>query len=530
MKKILPVLIVCLFNFSGLFAQKNISRIGSFYSNGQTLAGCWHYVDSLGHEYALLGASNGIMILDITNPANPVFLFQLQGMSNLWHEIKVSGNYAYAVSEARDPDTLLDGLQIINLSYLPDSAPNYFWHSDDVMTDKLQQAHSVTVDDNYIYVNGHSVPNHGHGVFILEKSDPWNPTYLGEESNRYCHDSYVRGDTLWTSDIQDGMFSVYDISNRANPVLLATQQTPSQFNHNAWLSDDSRYLFTTDERNGAPIGSFDVSDLSNITLLDEYYTTNMQPAEAHNVRVLNDYIINASYGSQVTIIDATHPDNLIEVGNYPTGSGLCWDADPYLPSGLIIATDTQMDSAYFLQPNYIRACYLEGRVTDSISGTALVGAHINVVSIALHDSTNLFGEYKTGYVDSGLYMVTFSMSGYRSKTLPAQLNNGVLTILNAELVDSSYNYITGVEQEEAVKVENNPGAGNMVIRFSPSLLKKYASLRLIITDEAGKLVMDESGISKQNFSIGSRDFASGMYYYALLGSDEVLGRGKLIFR
>ena len=511
-------------------AQKNISRLGAWFSNGQTLAGCWHYVDSLGREYAIIGSSSGIVILDVTDPTSPDYLFQLPGLSSLWHEVKVSGKYAYGVSEATDPDTLLDGLQVINLSYLPDSAPSHFWHSDGVMTDILRQAHSITVDAKYIYVNGHSVPNHGHGVFILDKTDPWNPTYAGAESLHYCHDSFVRGDTLWTSDIQDGIFSVYDITSRANPILLATQPTPFTFNHNAWLSDDSHYLFTTDERNGAPIGSFDVSDLSNITLLDEYYTENMQPAEAHNVRVINDYIINASYGSQVTIIDATHPDNLIEVGNYPTGAGLCWDADPYLPSGILIATDTWADSVYFLLPTYIRACYLEGTVTDSITGNVLNDVKVDILSTSIHDSTNLVGQYKTGYADSGLYMVSFAKAGYRSKILPAQLNNGVMTILDVQLVDSAHNGISSIQDEPLIRIENSPSAGNINLVIANSLLQRGQSLQVKITDELGKLVWEKKNIREQKTSILKNEIASGIYFYSLLEGNTLLGNGRLIFQ
>jgi choice-of-anchor B domain-containing protein len=527
MRKYLYIFIFIQIFFSPAFAQKNISRVGAWYANGQALSGCWHYADSGGHEYALVGAIDGIIILDISNPAAPEFLFQLPGLSSHWHEVKVSGNYAYAVSEAIDADTLMDGLQIINLSYLPDSAPNYFWHSDGVMTDKLRQAHSITVDENYIYINGHSVPNHGHGVFILEKSDPWHPTYAGEESTRYCHDSFVRGDTLWTSDIQDGMFSVYDITSRANPILLATQQTPYLFNHNAWLSDDSRYIYTTDERNGAPIGSFDVSDLSNITLVDEYYTINMQPAESHNVRVLNDFIINASYGSQVTVIDAKHPDNLIEVGNYPTGAGLCWDADPFLPSGIIIATDTYSDSVYLLRANYIRACYLEGEVTDWITGNTINNAKVDIVSAALHDSTNLSGQYKTGLADAGLYSVIFSKAGYYSRSLSARLINGEMTILNAQLIDSAT--VLADTGSDAIRMENNPASDIAVLNISHSLLLKNTALKFILTDITGKIVIGEKVIGDEKFLIRKGQLAAGMYFYTVTAGNEIRAKGKLIF-
>ena len=39
------------------------------YSGGQTCANIWGYVDSLGNEYALVGASNGLSIVNVTNPS-----------------------------------------------------------------------------------------------------------------------------------------------------------------------------------------------------------------------------------------------------------------------------------------------------------------------------------------------------------------------------------------------------------------------------------------------------------------------------
>ena len=81
---------------------KNLSLLSTLTFPGQSLAGCWHYEDGNGHAYALVGASRGIVIVDVTNPALPVNLFQLPGVSNLWHEVKVIGDFAYAVSEGID--------------------------------------------------------------------------------------------------------------------------------------------------------------------------------------------------------------------------------------------------------------------------------------------------------------------------------------------------------------------------------------------------------------------------------------------
>ena len=65
-------------------------------------------------------------------------------------------------------------------------------------------------------------------------------------------------------------FSAYDISNTSDVKFLGGAQTPFLFTHNAWLSDDSKTIFTTDERANAYIGSYDISDWENVREVDRY--------------------------------------------------------------------------------------------------------------------------------------------------------------------------------------------------------------------------------------------------------------------
>ena len=414
-------------------APKNLTLLSSLDFSPQTLAGCWHYENG-GRSYALLGASEGIIIVEVTTADSPEVILQVPGINNLWREVKVEGNYAFVTTEGIDPNGTLNGIQIINLSYLPDSAPSKIYKGDGIIANQLESAHTITCAGEFIYINGHNIVAQGRGVLICNIADPWNPVYVGAITNNYCHDSYVRGDTIWTSDIYAGQFSVYNIADRSNPVLLATQQTPGNFNHNTWLSDDGQTLFTTDERGNEPLGSFDVSDLSNISLLDIYYTTNFSTSEVHNVRVLNDFLINPSYGSQLTLVDAARPSNLIEIGNYTTGNGLLWDADPYLSSGIIVATEKSPGTFYVFEPNYQRGCYLEGVISDSTTGVPIPGATIQILSAGVQKQSKGTGEYYTGVADPGTFDVLVTKNGYAAKQISGVvLNTGSVTTLDVEL-------------------------------------------------------------------------------------------------
>lgn len=507
MKKILFLFIglsICV----GVEAQspKNLRLLGSLHFPGQRLSGCWHYNKPGGGEYAIVGAENGIVIIDITNPATPINLFQLPGASSLWHEVKVNGDYAYAVSEGFDPNGINNGLQIIDLRFLPDSAPNKFYQGEGLIANQLFTSHSITTNSHYLYLNGHNISNLGNGVLILDISTPDLPVYLGAVTNRYCHDSYVRGDTIYTSDIRDGLFTVYDISNPATPIQLATQFTPGLFNHNAWLSDDSKTLYTVDERPNTPLAAYDVFDLNNITLLDTFYNGKFPTEEVHNVRVLNDFLVNPSYGSQLTLVDAARPMNLIEVGNHETGNYLCWDADPYTLSGNIIATDMDAEMFFVFAPTYIRACYLEGIITDSVTGFPINNADVEIQTVSVLESSDAAGIYRTGYADSGSYTVLYSKAGYISRIISVPLQNGILTTLDVKLVPIGA--VVEEISENSISVFPNPA--NDIINVSS---EKFDVMNWEIIDERGRIISNSgSNFNKtNNFSIDISHLSSGLY-------------------
>src|SRR5438477_142363 len=96
--KIISKLLLLLFtiNYFNATAQHNLQLLSSVTYPG-TLAGVWHYAHN-GREYALVGANTGISIVDVTDTMSPVILFSPPGITNLWHEVKVWGNYAYDVT------------------------------------------------------------------------------------------------------------------------------------------------------------------------------------------------------------------------------------------------------------------------------------------------------------------------------------------------------------------------------------------------------------------------------------------------
>ena len=116
------------------------------------------------------------------------------------------------------------------------------------------------------YLSGCSIV--GGGVLMFDITGDL-PNYLGKTNTTYSHDVFVRNDTIYSSDMNVGVFSIIDATNKSNPTVIANQRTPFQFTHNTWLSDDSKTIYTTDEIGNAPLAAYDISDVNDIKALDK---------------------------------------------------------------------------------------------------------------------------------------------------------------------------------------------------------------------------------------------------------------------
>lgn len=423
------ITLLCLLFVGSIQAQipnHNITPVGNLpYSI--ILNDIWGYVDSSGTEYALVGDLDGLSIVSLADPANPVEISYINANSSIWRDVKTYGSRAYAVTEGGG------GILIVDLSDLPNSVSHHF-HTNF----PAYSAHNLWIDEQgYLYLAGDS--GSGSPAYYDLNPDPDTPTYMGHVFPfYYSHDVYVRNDTLWSANVYDGFFTVFDMSNKSSPQLLATQRTSRDFAHNVWLSEDGQTLFTTDEKAGAWIDAYDVSDLSDIKRIDRWRTPN-PGVVPHNVHVHNNYLVVSYYTDGLIILDASRPNNLVEVARYDTyplvpNSELdgAWGAYPFLPSGHILVSDRQT-GLHVLNPNYVRACWLEGIVTDSITGAPLHNTSVSITGNVPSTNSDITGAYKTGTVVPGTYQVTFSKLGYISKTITTTLQNGQLTLENVEL-------------------------------------------------------------------------------------------------
>jgi hypothetical protein len=79
------------------------------------------------------------------------------------------------------------------------------------------------------------------------QTNPMNPVEVGTYDPFYVHDGFERNDTLYIGHIYDGFFSILNVADKANPILLGTKTTPNSFTHNVWPSANGEVVYTTDE-------------------------------------------------------------------------------------------------------------------------------------------------------------------------------------------------------------------------------------------------------------------------------------------
>lgn len=428
MKKIY-FLFLLFFSSVSVYCQLNMQLLDQVDYN-VNVNDVWGWVHpTSGDEFAIVGLNSGVSIVDVSDPNNSVEVQFISGPNSTWRDIKSWGNFVYVTNESSG------GILVVDMSGAPDMITWDRWEPDISGLGTLSECHNLYIDEfGFCYFAGCNL-NSGGVIIANVNVSSGTPSFVATGPAIYAHDVFAQNNKMYTSEIYGGDLGIYDVVNKQNIISQASQQTPFNFTHNAWVNEDNSVVFTTDEKANAPVTAYDISDLNDIVELDQFrpIQTLSQNVIPHNVHVWNDWLIISYYTDGGIIADASRPENIIEVGNWDTflggngGFSGVWGAYPFLPSGLVLLTD-RGNGLFVCGADYVRACWLEGLITDAVSGAAIFGAEVAINSTqANFASADFLGEYKTGQAISGTFEVTYSASGYLSKTISVTLENGVLT-------------------------------------------------------------------------------------------------------
>ena len=413
---------IALFTSQILFAQSAnitlIDNINNYPANGYT--DCWGYVAPDGREYALQGVNGGVMIVDVTDLDSISEVEFVDWVVAGWYDIKTYQEYMYVSSEGSN-DVI-----IVDISTLPDSATIA-----DTLTGFPTRPHNIYIDQQAAILYVIEDFNFDNPVSLYSLSDPLNPTLvsqLGSGLGIDAHDLFAADSILYVAEGSNPTIGIFDVSDPAAPSLLQRVTIPAAgYVHNVWVSEDKNYMMTTEETVGQSVKMWDISDLNNVTLLDEYLGESQL---AHNVFIIGGYAYMSHYEAGIKILDISDPSDIAEVAfydSYPAADegnfNGAWGIYPFAQNGKIFIGDIQT-GAYVVEFDSVSAGTIEGTVMENVLGGATIAdvelSFLEARKTVYSDSTGAY----TFRTFEGEHTIVVSRIGWYSDTLNVTITAG----------------------------------------------------------------------------------------------------------
>jgi len=424
MSKILQRFFFLLFLFVGVAAHaqtnQNVNLIYNWYNpnftttiTGGQYSDTWGFVSN-GREYGVIGSTWGTHVFDVTDASN---IYQVDSIAGrrydqnvVWRDFHEYKGYLYCIA-----DRGAHSLQIIDLSYLPDSVHKIYDRSD-----VLEQTHNIFIDtaEAMLYACG---PGGGAAMKIYSLADPTNPVFVATFNNvTYIHDCYVRAGIAYLNCAHQG-FHIYDFQDPTNPILLGNLTTYDfqGYNHSGWLTNDGDYYVFGDESQGRPIRICDVSDPTDIKIISEIASVDGNDTMiVHNLLIKDDYLYVSYYGEGFQIFDISNPSQPYRTGFFDTYNGSrqfgthgAWGVYPYLPSGKILLSDK--NSGFYVFD-------VTGAITPSFQVQNENPSQFTFMTLGSVLTVNFLEEMKQGTLSliatDGKILRTFSLNQEKQQT------------------------------------------------------------------------------------------------------------------
>ena len=304
----------------------------------------WGYTnEEARREYALLGAMQGTIVIEVTNPSHLRIIGFLpsrgydidpndSGEGNFWRDIKVYADHAFIVSEQQN-----QGIQVLDLKALRylDTSHGPVALEAVATYDKFSSAHNIGINEDSGFAYAVGTNTCLGGIEMVDISDPRHPKDAGcYKDHGYIHDiqcvNYKGPDTRYHgreicvgaagdpasigSDDGANSISVIDVTDKANVEELAFfaygTSNGLDYSHQGWFTPDQKYYLHDDELDEffgtvetTTTRIWDMADLKAPKLVAE--TTNGARSIDHNLYTRGNYSIHSNYSSGLRIFDTS---------------------------------------------------------------------------------------------------------------------------------------------------------------------------------------------------------------------------------
>lgn len=382
-----------------------VARLSPDTLMGNTLNDIWGWTDpETGKEYALVGLTDGVSFVDISEPDKPKVIgklvetkgsasakstgenspgFELQHEEkSLWRDFKVYQNYLFVVSDNQEDNGINHGMQAFDLTRLRDMTAPAEEYTADVVYDEFYDAHNIAINEEsgFAYIVGSM--SHGPGLHMVNIQNPLQPKFAGYYADTtaggyvapgYIHDAqcvmyqgpdedYQGREVCFNSS--EKKFLLVDVTDKTEAYTISEKSYQGNaYAHQGWLTEDHQYFLLDDELDEMHDHSntrtyiWDVRDLDNPEMIGVYEST--QSTIDHNQYVKGNYTYQANYTSGLRILDLSEiaSGTLEEVAYFDTyaqddhvGFDGAWSNYPFFESGIVIVSDMS-GGLFILKPN-----------------------------------------------------------------------------------------------------------------------------------------------------------------------------------
>ncbi len=370
-------------------------------------------VTGCGDIAAIAGWSFGdngrnVYLYDVSNPQAPDSLSTITSTRSVY-DVQIHGKYIYlAVQNGGYIDVfdILDPRKPVLVNHFRPGgnesiSPHTFWVAGNVLY----------VTDNFTSVVLYDITDERNIVRKLVYHDGFG----GSHDN-----TALRGKWYGAFIYNPAGIGYFDVSVPFAPSELARAQYPGAGTHNAWPTEDERYILTTDEIGGTThdLKIWATSTAGQLNFVAQYAAR--PGATIHNVYVRGRYAYMSYYCDGFRIVDLIDPTQPKEVAAYNLAEGTpCTDYDSvwgiYPFSKYVYVSDMRSGLHIFNFDDHVPANFI-GTVKHATTDAPIAGAYVYFVDEYATTRSNATGEYEIPWFKDGEVRVAAEALGFFADT------------------------------------------------------------------------------------------------------------------